>query len=302
MAQNKNKTEDTVNLMPVYLSFINYMQNEDGSFRNFLSFNRNYLDEVGSEDAFGRTIWALGYLIYIFPKDSYHQLALDIFNNSISFFKNLKHLRGIANTILGLSYYLKRFPENGAIKDTMHELTYKLINIYNSEKSEDWKWFENILTYDNAIIPLSLFHAAEVFIDDKVLQIAVESTEFLESVTMESGYLKPVGSRGWFRKGEVCAEFAQQSIDVMGMILLFFKAYEVTKEKTYLDKMFISYMWYLGKNELSLPVYDYESGGCNDGLEEYGLNRNQGAESTISYLISHLTLLNAFEHEFEYEK
>lgn len=302
MAHNKNKTEDTVHLMPVYLSFINYMQNEDGSFRNFLSFSRNYLDEIGSEDAFGRTIWALGYLIYKFPKDSYHQLALDIFNKSVQFFRNLKHLRGIANTILGMSYYLKRFPEDGTIKDIMYELTYKLINVYDSEKSDDWKWFENILTYDNAILPLSLFHSAEVFIDDKVLKVAVESAKFLESVTMKGGYLKPVGSRGWFRKGQVCAEFAQQSIDVMGMVLLFFKAYEVTKDKTYLDKMFISHMWYMGKNELSIPVYDYESGGCNDGLEEYGLNRNQGAESTISYLISHLTLLNAFEHEYEYEK
>ena len=119
---------------------------------------------------------------------------------------------------------------------------------------------------------------------------------------MKSGYLKPVGSKGWYRKGEECADYAQQSVDVMGMVLLFFKAYQVTKEKKYLDKMFTSYMWYMGKNDLSLPVYDYESGGCNDGLEEYGLNKNQGAESTLSYLISHLTVLNAFELEYEYEK
>jgi hypothetical protein len=88
----------------------------------------------------------------------------------------------------------------------------------------------------------------------------------------------------------------------MGMVLLYLKAYEVTKDKKYLDKMFTSYMWYLGKNDLSIPVYDYETGGCNDGLEEYGLNWNQGAESTISYVISHLTVLNAFELEYEYEK
>ncbi|TRZ52910.1 glycosyltransferase, partial [bacterium] len=302
MAQYKNKTDDTVNLMPVYLSYIHYMQNDDGSFRNFLSFSRNYLDEVGSEDSFGRTIWALGFLIYSFQKDSYHQIGLDIFNKSLPFFKQMIHLRGIANTIIGMSYYLKRYPEDGNTKSLIHEMTYKLIDIYNAEKSGDWKWFEHILTYDNAIIPLALFHYAELFDDNVILKVAIESSAFLESVTMKSGYLKPVGSNGWFQKGKVCADFAQQSVDVMGMILLFFKAYEVTKEKKYLDKMFISYMWYTGKNDLSLPVYDYETGGCNDGLEEYGLNKNQGAESSLSYLISYLTMLNAFELEYEYEK
>jgi glycosyltransferase involved in cell wall biosynthesis len=302
MAQYKNKTDDTVNLMPIYLSYIHYMQNDDGSFRNFLSFSRNYLDEIGSEDSFGRTIWALGFLIYSFPKESYHQLGLDIFKKSLPFFKQLKHLRGIANTIIGLSYYIKRFPEDEETKILMYELTYKLINIYNMEKSEDWNWFENILTYDNAIIPLAIFHATEIFNDNVFLKVAIESSAFLERSVMKNGYLLPIGSKGWFRKGKECANYAQQSVDVMGMVLLFFKAYEVTKEKKYLDKMFISHMWYLGKNDLSLPVYDYETGGCNDGLEEYGLNKNQGAESTISYLISHLTVLNAFELEYEYEK
>jgi glycosyltransferase involved in cell wall biosynthesis len=302
MAHYKNETDDTTNLMPIYLSYIHYMQNNDGSFRNFLSFSRNYLDEIGSEDSFGRTIWALGFLIYSFPKESYHQLGLDIFKNSIPFCKQLKHLRGIANTIIGLSYYIKRFPEDEETKILMYEMTYKLINIYNLEKSDDWNWFENILTYDNAIIPLAIFHSAEFFEDDIFFRVAIESSEFLERITMKSGYFKPVGSKGWYRKGEICADFAQQSVDVMGMVLLFFKAYEVTKDKKYLNKMFKSYMWYMGKNDLSLPVYDYETGGCNDGLEEYGLNKNQGAESTISYLISHLTVLNAFELEYEYEK
>lgn len=302
MAHNKHKTDDTVKLMPIYLSYLHFMQNEDGSFRNFLSFSRSYIDEIGSEDSFGRTIWALGYLIKYSPNQSYHRLGMDVFQKSISYFKQLTHLRGIANTILGISYYLRKFPEDLTVKNIMREITEKIINFYNAEKSGDWNWFENILTYDNAIIPLSLFHAAEFLKDETILKTAIESTAFLESVTMKNGYLKPIGSNGWFRKGGESADFAQQSIDVMGMVLLFFRAYEVTKENKYLDKMFISYMWYLGKNDLNIPVYDFETGGCNDGLEEYGLNKNQGAESTLSYLISHLTVLNAFELEHEYEK
>lgn len=302
MAKYNNKSNETSKLLPIYLSYIHYMQNEDGSFKNFLSFSRTYLDKRGSEDSFGRTIWALGYLIYSFPNDSYHKLSLELFNKSKPFFKQLKSIRGIANTILGLSYYVKRFPEDEAIRDIMYEMTVEIVTIYNKEKSDNWRWFENVLTYDNAIMPLAMFHAAEIFKDKEILDAAIESSEFLEGVTMESGYLRPVGSNGWYHKDKERANYAQQSIDVMGMVLLFFKAYEVKKDGRYLDKMFTSYMWYMEKNDLSLPVYDYESGGCNDGLEEYGLNNNQGAESTISYLISHLTVLNAFELEYEYEK
>lgn len=302
MAHQKNRSDEALGLMPIYLSFLNYMQNEDGSFRNFLSFNRNYLDKVGSEDCFGRTMWTLGFLICKFPKDSYHHLALDIFNKSLRYTRNLKHLRGFANTIIGLAHYLRRFPEDANVKDIMYELTYKLVESYKKTKTDDWKWFENILTYDNAILPLSLLYSAEVFIADEITKIALESIAFLESVTMKNEYLKPVGSKGWYPKGGKCADFAQQSIDVMGMVLLFFKAYQTTREKSFLDKMFTSYLWYMGKNELNLPVYDFESGGCYDGLEEYGLNQNQGAESTIAYLMAHLTVLNAFELEYEYEK
>lgn len=302
MAHQKNRSNDALDLMPIYLSFLNYMQNKDGSFRNFLSFNRNYLDKVGSEDCFGRTMWTLGFLICKFPKDSYHQLALDIFNKSLRFTKNLKHIRGFANTIIGLAHYLRRFPEDANVKDIMYELTYKLLNSYNKEKTDDWKWFENILTYDNAIMPLSLFYSSETFISEEISRVALESTAFLESIVLKNDYLKPVGNKSWYPKGGKCADFAQQSIDVMGMVLLFFKAYQATRDKIYLDKMFTSYLWYMGKNELNLPVYDFETGGCYDGLEEYGLNQNQGAESTIAYLIAHLTVLNAFELEYEYEK
>lgn len=302
MAYHTDKASESIELMPVYLSYIHYMQNDDGTFRNFLSFNRNFLDKVGSEDSFGRAIWALGYTICYSPNESYYYTSLDIFNKSVGYFNKLKSIRGIANTILGISYYIRFFPENADMKNHLRNLSEKLIKIYNKEKSNGWHWFENILTYDNAIIPLSLFNSSELLNDNNMLRIAKESSAFLEKVTISSGHLSPVGSSGWFPKDGRCADYAQQSIDVMGMVLLFFKAYQVTKEKSYLDKMFISYMWYLGKNDKNTPVYDFKSGGCNDGLEEYGVNKNKGAESSLAYLISHLTVLKAFELEYEYEK
>lgn len=301
-AYDIRKEKQVLKLMPVYLSYIHYMQNDDGTFRNFLSFNRNYLDEVGSEDCFGRTIWALGYLIKESPNDSYYQISKEIFLNSVNQFEKLVYLRGIANTIIGISYYLKSFPTDEVMLGKLYNLSMKLVNSYNSSREEGWEWFEDILTYDNGILPLSLFHTAEIIKDEKIIDTALKTAEFLEKITMKDGYLSPVGNQGWYKKGNPCAKFAQQSIDAMAMVLMFYRAYLVTKDRNYINKMFSCYMWFLGENELRIPLYDFETGGCNDGLEEYGVNRNQGAESTIAYLLSHLTVLDAFRFEFEYRK
>jgi len=295
------KDSTALKLMPIYLSFIHYMQNEDGTFRNFLSFNRQYLDDVGSEDCFGRTIWALGYLIHKSPNDAYHQLGKEIFDLSRKKFNSLKYPRGIANTIIGISYYLKTFPADDFMLKTLYDLNSKMVEMYQKHSDSNWKWFENSLTYDNGILPYALFCSMGVYKDEKMISVAIESAKFLESVTMRKGYLTPVGSNGWYVKGGQCAEFAQQSIDVMSMVLMFNEAYSVTKDKEYLNKMFKSFMWFLGENDLNIPIYDFETNGCNDGLEKFGVNRNQGAESTIAYLISHLTVLNTIKLEYEYE-
>jgi len=301
-AYDIRKEKPVLKLMPVYLSYIHYMQNDDGTFRNFLSFNRNYLDEVGSEDCFGRTIWALGYLIKNSPNDSYNQIGKEIFLNSVNQFEKLVYLRGIANTIIGIVYYMKSFPTDEGMLEKLYNLSMKLVNSYNSEREEGWEWFEDMLTYDNGILPLSLFHSAEIIKDEKIIGTARITADFLEKTTMKEGYLSPIGNEGWCKKGEQCAKFAQQSIDAMAMVLMFFRAYLVTKNRSYLNKMFTSYMWFLGENDLRIPLYDFETGGCNDGLENFGVNRNQGAESTIAYLLSHLTVLDAFRFEFEYRK
>jgi glycosyltransferase involved in cell wall biosynthesis len=299
-AYDIRKESNSMKLMPIYLSFIHYMQNDDGTFRNFLSFNRNYLDEVGSEDSFGRTIWALGYLMKNSPNDSYHQLGKEIFSKSVNQFENLVHIRGIANTIIGMAYYLKIFPTDEVMISRLINLSDKLMKFYFKNSSEEWKWVEDILTYDNGIIPLALFHTAEILKDEKILTVAKDMSEFLEKVTMKEGYFTPVGSNGWYRQGGQCARFAQQSIDTMSMVLMYYRAFTVLKDKKYLEKMFKCYMWFLGENDLRIPLYDFETAGCNDGLEEFGVNRNQGAESTIAYLLSHLTVLDAFRYEHEY--
>jgi len=302
MAYQRNKSKEAFELLPVYLSYIHYMQTDDGNFRNFLSFNRQYLDEVGSEDSFGRTIWALGHLISCAASNSYREFALEIFLKSFPHFKSLKHLRGMANTIIGVSLYLQVFPTDEGMVKELGVLTQPLIDAYEKNKAEGWDWFEEKMTYDNAILPLALLHSAEITGNEKAKKIAMTTMAFLDKLTLSNGYLSPVGNDGWYYKGGKFPAFDQQAIETMAMVLMHFQAYQIFREPEYIEKMFLSYKWFLGENTLRAPLYDHETKGCCDGLLPTGINRNQGAESTLAYLISHLTVLKAFELEYEYNK
>lgn len=301
MAWQQNKSKVALELLPVYLSYIQYMQCDDGNFRNFLSFRREYLDEVGTEDSFGRTIWALGYLINNAPNNSYREFAKELFIKSIPHFSKLTHLRGLANTMIGLSSYLKAQPYDEYFIEELNKLAKPLKAAYHAQKGDDWHWFEEKLTYDNAILPLALLSHYETTQDQESLAIGLESMEYLTKMTLEDkGYLNPIGNDGWLFRGEDMAIYDQQAIETMAMVLMYFKAYEITHDLKYIKQMYLSYQWFLGENSLRLPLYDYETKGCGDGLQPYGVNRNQGAESTLAYWISHLTVLKSLEFEYEF--
>jgi glycosyltransferase involved in cell wall biosynthesis len=302
MAYQRNKSQEALELLPIYLSYIHYMQTEDGNFRNFLSFSRQYLDEVGSEDSFGRTIWALGYLINCAANNSYREFALEIFHKATPQFKNLHHLRGVANTMIGVALYLKVFSGDEGMVKELDKLSRILTDAYETNKQEGWNWFEEKMTYDNAILPLALMHACQITGNETAKSIALESMRFLDELTLSNGYLSPVGNDGWYYKGGSLSTYDQQAIETMAMVLMNFQAYEVWNKPEYLQKMFLCYLWFLGENTLRAPLYDHETKGCCDGLLPTGINRNQGAESTLAYLISHLTVLKAFELEYEYKK
>jgi len=298
MAYEQDKNPKAVKLMPIYLSFIQYMQTDNGNFRNFLSFNRNYLDEVGSEDSFGRTIWSLGYLISSAPNNSYREFGREIFSHSIPHFKDLKYLRGMANTIIGLAYHLKAHPGDELLVKEISQLAKSLKDSYKANKDGDWHWFEDILTYDNAILPLALLHHYEATANQESYNIAMESVQFLNTFSFENGYLNPVGNAGWMKKHGKNPIYDQQAIETMAMVLLYSKVFEITKNDQYLHQMQMSYEWFLGKNSLHIPLYDFETHGCADGLQFNSVNRNQGAESTLAYFISHLAVLKVAEIEY----
>jgi len=302
MAHQRNKSKEAFELLPIYLSYIHYMQTEDGNFRNFLSFDRRYLDEVGSEDSFGRTVWSLGYLIGCSSSNSYREFATELFHRSFPHFKTLTHLRGMANTVIGISLYLKVYPGDEGMMKEMINLTEPLIAAYEKHQAEDWQWFEEKMTYDNAILPLALLHSCEITGNEKAKQVALKTMAFLDKLTLSNGYLSPVGNDGWYYKGGTFPVYDQQAIETMAMVLMHFQAYTIFRKPEYIEKMFLCYKWFLGENTLRAPLYDHETKGCCDGLLPTGINRNQGAESTLAYLIAHLTVLKAFELEYEYNR
>jgi glycosyltransferase involved in cell wall biosynthesis len=301
MAHKQLKLPQALDLLPVYLSYIHYMQNADGRFRNFLSFNRNFLDEVGSEDSFGRAVWALGYLLGNAPNDAYYQSSKEIFFEAAANFEQLTSIRSIANSIIGLCYYLQTNPGDEGMAERLNLLAYKIIGEYQKHRTDDWQWFEPVMTYDNAILPLALLHAAGFTKNAQIKGIAIESMEFLSSKTLKDGYLSVIGNANWYVKGGVASIFAQQPLDVQAMVLMFHQAFLLTNDKIYLTRLHTSFMWFLGDNDLRMNLYDFETKGCCDGLEVYGVNRNQGAESTLAYLISHLTVLEAFGEVYKIE-
>lgn len=301
MAYKQKKDTTALELCPTYLSYIHYMQNKDGTFRNFLSFKRDYLDEHGSEDSFGRTVWALGYLLGNAPNDAYYQSGKEIFFKAYPNFEKLKSIRSISYTLIGISHYLAGTPSDEGMIKTLKNLTDKLVNHYEKNKTEDWKWFESLLAYDNAILPLGLIHAFTILKEKNIKKVAFESLDFLSEITMKDGYLSIIGNEKWYKKDEERSLYAQQPVDALAMVLMFHQAYKLTKQKKYLDNLYTSFMWFLGENDMRMNLYDFETNGCCDGLESYGINRNQGAESSLAYLISHLTVFQAFEdlHEIK---
>jgi len=282
-------------LLQVYLSFIHYMQTDSGEFKNFMSYTKVSEEERGSEDSFGRTIMALGFLINDGPSHMLVRTGVEIFSRACRHIDKLTSIRGIANSIVGLCQFIKYNYPDDVKTEVVTNLANKMVKMYEDSKSSKWHWFEPVLTYDNGILPLALLNAYEITSNDTYLSVAIESMRFLESKVFHDGMLSPIGNDGWFVKGSQQAKFDQQGIDAMAMVLMYRQALRVTGDKKYLNRLHRSYQWFLGYNDLGLALYDPNTGGCADGLHSEGINLNQGAESTLAYWISHMVVALAIK-------
>lgn len=302
LAHRITDSAETKRLVTVYLSFLHHCQRDDGLFHNFMDYNRIVESAIGSQDCNGRAMWALGLTVQMAPDDGARRLARDMLNRMLSHPREFGP-RGKALSILGLEAVLRAEPDNAEILAIVKTLTADLCALYKSGAELQWRWFEPTLTYDNAIIPLALFTTFRLTGDRDQLQIAIESLSFLEELCFASQrggpesvpreYLTLIGNRGWHESGEQQKPDAdEQPIDAAAFVLAFRGAYLATGDRRWLMRMRQSFDWFLGANRLRAWLYDFSTAGCRDGLGVSEASQNQGAESTISFLLALLTMLD----------
>lgn len=293
-AQEFFREKTNINLAKTYLSFIHYAQISDGRFHNFMNYERKFIDEVGSEDSYGRTIWALGYLIQQAPTlgdAGMDSLAREIFDRAYPNAKRIISPRAWAYCILGYYNYLTRYPKNETIREMMREFADRLVSLYKAFKSDEWKWFEPIISYDNGKLPQALYHAGEILRNREYYKIAEESLDFLTVHLFKDDIFSPIGTKGWLKKGNNKAEFDQQPIEGPSMIDAYLVASQSqsthpVKAGKYDQLAILAWEWFTGKNAIKAPLYDPKTGSCADGLGDHEISLNEGAESTISAVLA----------------
>ncbi|MGB6151137.1 MAG: glycosyltransferase, partial [Pricia sp.] len=298
-------TGDEINIKYAkrYFNFINNCMRPDGTFFNYVDEDHRFTeqnDEVNLEDANGRAMWALGYLISIASKmplcnDVIFRNAECIFQQGLEAMMTYRSPRAMAFILKGL-YYFNLNRTNVQLPKTVTLFADRLVNYYGDTATNDWKWFENYLTYGNSVLPQALLLAYEVTGEPRYKNLAKASFDFLLSKIFRSNSIRVVSNVEWLTKGqELPSEFqgGEQPIDVAYTILALKKFHGIFPNEGYDLKMEGAFNWFMGDNALSQTMYNPCTGGCYDGLENHNVNLNQGAESTVSYLLARM----AFEKD-----
>ena len=266
-------------------------------FRNFLSFDRQWLheDELGSDDCYGRALCALGACIGRSKQRSLQSWAMELFQQALPKSVELSSPRAWSSVLVGIHEYLRRLSGDRLVRQVGATLTERLIGLYERTASDNWPWFEETLTYDNALLPHALILSGRWNNDAQVQEIGRRSLGWLVKIQRTPrGHFRPIGSNGFYRRGGQRADFDQQPIEAWGTVAACIETYRSTEDDFWLNEARLAFEWFLGRNDLGLELYDASTGGCHDGLHADRVNENQGAESTLAFLLS-LAELNQLE-------
>ncbi len=283
-------------LAAVYLSFLDHAFNpNNGLFRNFMSFEHCWLEEKGSEDSHGRALCGLGVTVALGRYEGQVIHAADLFQRALPAVEHFISPRAIAFTIIGIHAFLSGNRDNSRIETLYRTLADKLMQLFTDFSSQDWPWCEETLTYDNGRLPQALLLSGQWLGDDEMLQTGLRALTWLREIQYdETGrFFSAIGNDGWYRKGGVKARFDQQPLEAVAMVDACIEAFNITRDEEWITYAYGCLNWYQGDNELHLSLYDHATGGCRDGLQAQGINENQGAESTLSWLMALLTM---FKH------
>lgn len=297
LQQQEGRLDGLERLARTYLSFLNYAQTSDGHFHNFMSYDRKFLDERGSEDTLGRVVWGLGAAVSLGSSEGVKALAQNMIEKAESHLWSLQAPRAIAYAICGLHAVLQRYPGASWCRRLVRKYAEYLLGLYENSHKQDWEWFEPILTYGNAKLSESLLLAYEVTGEERLLQVGRSTLEFLTQCQYNGQFFDLVGNDGWYPYGGQKASFGQQPIDAGYLVQAYVTAHRLTSQQRYLDLAQLAFEWFLGRNRCGASLYDFRTGACADGLDVQGVSQNQGAESTICYLLALLSITQTRAHQ-----
>jgi glycosyltransferase involved in cell wall biosynthesis len=284
------------NLSHRYLAFLWLAFNHDtGRFRNFLSYDRRWLEDIGSDDSHGRALWSLGNVLGHSRNAGLRGAAGRLFEAAVPAALTFTSPRAWAYCILGMQAYLDWFPGDRAIQGARNALANRLLDIYERTHTPAWRWFEKSLSYANARLSQALILAGWRSNNQRMIEAGMDSLKWLvaEQHRDDAEIFVPIGSNGFFVEGNEKARFDQQPVEACATISACLEVYRLTEEGLWFEEAQRVFRWFLGKNDLQAPLYDATTGGCRDGLHPDRINENQGAESTLSFLMAWLELHEA---------
>ncbi len=285
---------DAFELASRYLAFVWHAFNSElGRFRNFMDYQRHWLEERGSEDSHGRALWALGIVLSRSDASVLQSMAGQLFEQALPTVFDFTGPRPLAFALLGIHEYLQRFPGDRMANQVRTELAERLLALYRNHRSTGWYWYEDQLTYCNAILPHALLVSGAAIPNHAMIEAGLESLHWLANLQHpegKDGYFVPIGSDGFYPRGGERARFDQQPVEAQAMISACLEAQRVTDDSSWQKEAERVFEWFLGRNDLNLSLYDPTTGGCRDGLHPDRANENQGAESTLAFLQSLLEL------------
>ena len=289
--------ENLGKLATSYLAFLAAaLDYKSGRFRNFMSHGRHWLEEAGSEDSHARALWAAGNGAGRSRNEGHSRLAAQLFERGLEAVTGFTSPRAWSFTLLGIHEYLRRFPSNQTINAMRVTLTERLVTLWNACATETWPWFEDIVTYENARFSQALILSGQWLPDPAALEIGLKSLRWLVSIQKtQSGCFRPIGSNGFYLRDGARADFDQQPLEAQAMVAACNEATRATQDPMWAREAKRAFEWFLGRNDLGLPLYDFTTGGCGDGLHHDRVNENQGAESTLAFHLS-LAEMNCAEH------
>ncbi len=281
-----------------YLGFLLYAYNEkNGRFRNFMTYSRQWMEEIGSEDAHGRALWCLGKAVAFLQNPGHLAMSTTLFKKALRAVENFHSPRAIAFCLVGMHAYLHKFSGDSDVRRIREVLADRLFNQFKNNATDDWPWLENALNYANGKLPHALLLSGQWMQRSDMIDMGLRSLKWLLTIQTEEGHFVPIGNNGWYEKGGPKARFDQQPIEANAMIEACVEAFNITRDKTWIDNAVMCFNWFLGHNDLNMPLYDPKTGGCRDGLMADGINQNEGAESSLAWLLSLMTLQKLYADE-----